>query len=98
MSSWHCLASIQWDAQRGGVFLTRDGFCKAGLRWVAKVPEAQLSTQPWVLSRFIASLKAGLFLLILLIRDICFVKQNHSFIKTEHNFMLFFFFFTFMQK
>lgn len=83
----------------GGYFFLGEGFRGAqhqvGLQRVAKVPEAQLRIWPWVLSRFIASLKAGPFLLILLIKGICFVKQNHPFIKTEHNFMGFF---TFMQK
>lgn len=73
------------------VFFPGDGFGGArhqvGLQWVAKVPEAELRIRPWVLSRFIASLKAGPFLLILLIKGICFVKQNRPFIKTEHNFM-----------
>lgn len=89
----------------GGIILAQEmGFWgarhQAGLRWVAKVPEAQLRIQPWVLSRFIASLKGGPFLLILLIKGICFVKQNRPFIKTEHNFMglCWFFFFAFMQK
>lgn len=90
-SSWPCRYLVGCSERWG--FFTRDGFCQAGLHWVAKVLEAQLRTQPWVLSRFIASLKAGLFLLILLIRDICFVKQNHPSIKMEHNFMPFFFFF-----
>lgn len=53
----------------------------------AEVPEAQLRIQPWVLSRFIASLKAGPFLLILLIKGICFVKQTRPFIRTENHFM-----------
>lgn len=61
---------------------------QVGLQWVAKVPEAQLRIWPCVLSHFIASLKVGPLLLILLIKDTCFVKQNHPFIKTEHNFMV----------
>lgn len=57
------------------------------------VSEVELRIWPQALSRFIASLKAGPFLLILLIKRICFVKQSCLFIKMEHNFIGFFFFF-----
>lgn len=56
-----------------------------------EVPQVELRIWPWALSRFVASLKAGPFLLILLIKRICFVRQNRPFIKTEHNFMVFFY-------
>lgn len=76
-----CFATRRWGlgARRPG----QPSCCAAG----REVLPVELRIWPWALSRFVASLKAGPFLLILLIKHICFVRQNRLFIKTEHNFM-----------